>query len=39
MSTDRLRENSAGRRCEQKAPQKLFLAQPDGNTASGRVLR
>jgi hypothetical protein len=40
MSADirRLRKNSAGRRCEQKALQKRFLAQPDGQHGLGRVL-
>jgi hypothetical protein len=34
-----LLKNSAGRRCEQKAPRKRFLAQPDGQHGIGRVLR
>jgi hypothetical protein len=33
MVANRLLKNPAGRRCEQKAPRKRFLAQPDGHTA------
>jgi hypothetical protein len=35
MNTDRLLKNSAGRRCGQKALQKRFLAQPDGQHGLG----
>jgi hypothetical protein len=34
-----LLKNSAGPRCEQKAPLQCFLAQPDGQHGRGRVLR
>jgi hypothetical protein len=39
MGTNRLLKNPAGRRCDQKALLQCFLAQPDGHTAQGRVLR
>jgi hypothetical protein len=39
MDANRLLKNFAGRRCEQKAPRKRFLAQPDGQHGLGRLLR
>ena len=35
MSTNRLLKNLAGRCCEQKAPRRRFLAQPDGRHGLG----
>jgi len=40
MGTNRLRKNSAGRRCDQKALREaLSVRNPTANTALGRVLR